>query len=60
MGFDPCNRFVKIQESIGTPTPKVGAHLGVWGLFSHILLHSREHECVGFILGPHLRKPLLW
>jgi hypothetical protein len=29
MGFDPCNCFLKIQESIETPTPKVGAHLGV-------------------------------
>jgi len=30
-GFDPCNRFLKIWESIKTPIPKVGAHLGVWG-----------------------------
>jgi hypothetical protein len=29
MGFDPCNRSLKIWESIGTLTPKVGAHLGV-------------------------------
>jgi hypothetical protein len=29
MGFDPYNRFLKIQESIETLTPKVGAHLGV-------------------------------
>jgi hypothetical protein len=29
-GFDPCNRSLKIWESIGTPTPKVGTHLGVW------------------------------
>jgi len=29
MGFDPCNFFLKIWESIGTPTPKVGTHLGV-------------------------------
>jgi hypothetical protein len=29
MGFDPCNRSLKIWESIKTPTPKVGAHLGV-------------------------------
>jgi hypothetical protein len=36
MGFDPYNRFLKIQESIKTPTPKVGAHLKVWGfIFSH-------------------------
>jgi len=30
MGFDPCNCSLKIQKSIGTPTPKVGAHLGMW------------------------------
>jgi hypothetical protein len=29
MGFDPCNRSVKIGEFIETPTPKVGAHLEV-------------------------------
>jgi hypothetical protein len=30
MIFDPCNCFMKIQESIETPISKVGAHLGVW------------------------------
>jgi len=30
MGFDPCNLPLKIRESIGTPTPKMGVHLGVW------------------------------
>jgi len=30
MGFDLCNRFLKIRDSIETPTPKVGAPLGVW------------------------------
>ncbi len=30
MGFDLYNLFLKIQKSIGTPTPKVGTHLGVW------------------------------
>jgi hypothetical protein len=45
MGFDPFNRSLKIQESIGFPTPKVGAHLGVCeGSFPHTLLHSRGHE----------------
>jgi hypothetical protein len=29
MNFDPCNRLLKIRESIGSPIPKVGAHLGV-------------------------------
>jgi len=31
ISFDPCNRSLKIQESIGSPTPKLRAHLGVWG-----------------------------
>jgi len=34
MSFDPFNRPLKIQESIGTPTPKVGVHLGVVGVHS--------------------------
>jgi len=29
INFDPCNRPLKIGESIGIPTLKVGAHLGV-------------------------------
>ncbi len=31
MSFDPCNCLLKVQKTIGTPTPKVGTHLGVWG-----------------------------
>jgi hypothetical protein len=31
MSFDPCNRPLKIQEFIRTPTSKVEDHLGVWG-----------------------------
>ncbi len=59
MGFSPCNHFLKIQESIGTPTSKVGGHLGVWRF---IPPHSQEHEMwfPGFTLGPHLHKPLPW
>jgi hypothetical protein len=30
MSFDPYNYFLKIQESTGTSTPKVGVPLGVW------------------------------
>jgi len=38
MGFDPCNRSLKIQKSTETPIPKVRAHLGVWGFIpSHSL-----------------------
>ncbi len=36
MTCDPCNRSLKIWESIKTPIPKVGAHLGVCGfILSH-------------------------
>ncbi len=31
MSFDTCNFPPKIRESIRTPTPQVGTHLGVWG-----------------------------
>jgi hypothetical protein len=33
-GFDPYNRSLNIRESTRTPTPKVGAPLGVWGFIS--------------------------
>ncbi len=32
MNFGPYNRPLKIWKSTVTPTPKVGVHLGVWGL----------------------------
>ncbi len=62
MNFDPCNRLLKIWKSIGTPTSKVGNHLGVWGFIpSHFLtLSGAWNVTPRFILGPHLRKPLLW
>jgi len=38
MSFDPYNHLLKVSESIGTPTTKVGARLGVWGFIpSHSL-----------------------
>ncbi len=41
MSFDLYNYSLKIQESIETPTPKVGAHLGVYGIIpSHSLTFS--------------------
>jgi hypothetical protein len=30
MNFDPCNHFLNIQESIKSPIPKMGTHLGMW------------------------------
>jgi hypothetical protein len=44
MSFDPCNRPLKIQESIGTSIPKMGVHLECESSFPHTLLHSREYE----------------
>jgi len=50
MGFDPYNCSLKIQESIRTPTPKVGVHLGVWGFIpSHSLALLRAwNVTIGF------------
>jgi hypothetical protein len=31
LSFNPWNCSLKFQESIGTPSPKVGVALGVWG-----------------------------
>jgi len=37
MSFDPSTCSLKIHKSIGVPTPKVGAHLGVCGFIpSHL------------------------
>ncbi len=62
MSFDPCNRSLKIWESIGIPTPKVGAHLGVWGFIpSHSLALSEAwNVTLGLTFGLHLCKPLPW
>jgi hypothetical protein len=42
MSFDPSNYSLKIQDSIGTQTPKMAIHLGVCGLIpSHSPALSR-------------------
>jgi hypothetical protein len=38
-GFSLCNRSLKFQKSIGTPTPKMEVHLGVW-VFILTLSHT--------------------
>jgi hypothetical protein len=60
MSFDPCNRPLKIQKSIRTPTPKMGAHLVVWGFIpSHFLAFPGAWNVTpGLTLGPHLCNPL--
>jgi hypothetical protein len=53
MGFDPCNCALKIRESTGILTPKVGVPLGVWrSIPSHSLAFS------GFSFGPQPCNPL--
>jgi len=62
LGFDPCNRFLNIQKSTRTPTPKVEAPLGMWGfILSHFpTLLGVCGVTHGFLLGPQPCKPLLW
>jgi hypothetical protein len=55
MGFDPCNRSLKIRESTGSPTPKVGVPMGVWGS-----IPSHSLALPGFPLRPQPCNPLLW
>jgi hypothetical protein len=69
MSFDPCNRPLEIQESIETSTPKMRAHLGVWGFipshFSKLLgtwnviprFHSwhAPSQALALVTSPRLR-----
>ncbi len=51
MSSDPCNHYLKIQKSIGIWTPKMRAHLEVWGFIpshSFTLIGARN-----VTLGPH-------
>jgi hypothetical protein len=52
MGFDPYNRPLNIQKSIGTPTPKMGVHLGVWGF-----IPSRSFALPDSLLAHNLTSP---
>jgi len=62
MSFNPCNCFMKMQESIGIPTPKVVATWECVGSFPHILLHSWGHKMwfSGFTFSSDLCKPSPW
>jgi hypothetical protein len=47
MSFESCNRLLKIQETFGTPTPKVRAHLRVCGFIpSHSPTYSRAWNVI--------------
>jgi len=62
MNFGPSNRSLKIWESIETPTPKVGVHLGMCGSIpSHSLaLPGMWMWLLGYTLSPHLSMFLPW
>jgi hypothetical protein len=45
MGFDTCNHPLKIQESIGTTTPKMGIHLRVWGFILSLFCTLESMRC---------------
>jgi hypothetical protein len=59
MGFDPCYCSLKIRESIGTPTPKVGIHLRVWRFNFHTLPYSQPPENMKVTPRPHSWPALL-
>ncbi len=66
MNFDPWNFPPRIQESIRTPIPKVGVHLGVWGFIpSHSLtllrtwnVTPRLHSWPTFLQALYLGREL--
>jgi hypothetical protein len=57
--FDPSNRSLKFRESNGTPSPKVGVALGVWGFTpSHFpTLPGVPDVTPGLPFGPHPYNP---
>jgi hypothetical protein len=62
MGFDPYNCFMKIWESIGTPTPKVGVHLRVWRFIlslSATLSRAWDVNSRAFLLALAFASPCL-
>jgi hypothetical protein len=59
LNFDPSSRSLKFWESSGTPSPKVGVALGVWGFTpSHFLTLPGVCDVTpGLPLGLHLCNP---
>jgi hypothetical protein len=57
--FDPSNRSLKFWESTGTPSPKAGVALGVWGFTpSHFpTLPGVPDVTPGLPFGPHPCNP---
>jgi hypothetical protein len=46
MSLGPYNFPLKIRQSIGTPTPRVGTHLGVWRFIPTHFNIPRSMKCV--------------
>jgi len=61
LNFDPSNRSLKFRESTGSPSPKVGVALGVWGFTpSHFLTLSGACDVTpGLLLGPQPCNPFV-
>jgi hypothetical protein len=49
MSFDSWNPSLKIRDSIGFLTPKVGIHLRCVGSFPHTFSHSWEWKCESWV-----------
>jgi hypothetical protein len=61
MGFDLYNCALKIWESIGSPTPTMGVHLGVWGFIPHTLCTPGNmwYDSWASLLARNLANPCL-
>ncbi len=57
--FDPSNRSLKFRESTGTPSPKAGVALGVWGFTPSRFptLPGVPDVTLGLPFGPHPCNP---
>jgi hypothetical protein len=61
MSFGPYIRPLKIQKFVGTPIPKMGVHLGVWGFIpSHFFaLLGAWNVILGLSLGSPFANPCI-
>ncbi len=59
MSFDPCNLLRRFESPLGLQLPKWELIWECEGPFSHILLHSQEHEMwlLGSLLGCTFASP---
>ncbi len=58
MGFNPLNHPLKIRKSIGTPTPKMGVHLGMRGSLTVFCTpRSMRYDSQASFLARNLTSP---